>query len=46
VLRSLGHNESEAHRLLDAVLSSQKKFKDVQSLIEAIYQQSQKGAGG
>jgi Holliday junction DNA helicase RuvA len=42
VLRSLGHSESEARRLLDAALSSKKKFKDVQSLIEAIYQQSQR----
>jgi len=42
VLRSLGHGESEARRLLDAALSSKKKFKDVQSLIEAIYQQSHK----
>ena len=42
VLRSLGHSESEARRLLDAALASKKKFKDVQSLIEAIYQQSQK----
>ena len=42
VLRSLGHGESEARRLLDAALGSKKKFKDVQSLIEAIYQQSQK----
>ncbi len=42
VLRTLGHTESEAHRLLDAALSTKKKFKDVQSLIEAIYQQSQK----
>jgi holliday junction DNA helicase RuvA len=42
VLRSLGHNESEARRLLDAALGSKKKFKDVQGLIEAIYQQSQK----
>jgi holliday junction DNA helicase RuvA len=40
VLRSLGHSESESRRLLDAALSSKKKFKDVQSLIEAIYQQS------
>ena len=40
VLRSLGHNESEARRLLDTALSLKKKFKDVQSLIEAIYQQS------
>jgi Holliday junction DNA helicase RuvA len=42
VLRSLGHSESEARRLLDTALASKKKFKDVQSLIEAIYQQSQK----
>ena len=42
VLRSLGHGESEARRLVDTALSSKKKFKDVQSLIEAIYQQSQK----
>jgi Holliday junction DNA helicase RuvA len=42
VLRSLGHSESEARRLLDAALGVKKKFKDVQGLIEAIYQQSQK----
>jgi len=42
VLRTLGHGESEARRLLDTALASKKKFKDVQSLIEAIYQQSQK----
>lgn len=42
VLRSLGHSESECRRLLDAALSSKKTFKDVQSLIEAIYQQSQR----
>ncbi len=39
VLRSLGHSESEARRLLDAALAAKKKFKDVQGLIEAIYQQ-------
>jgi holliday junction DNA helicase RuvA len=42
VLRSLGHSETEARRLLDATLGSKKHFKDVQSLIEAIYQQSHK----
>jgi Holliday junction DNA helicase RuvA len=42
VLRTLGHTEGEARRLLDAALSLKKKFKDVQSLIEAVYQQSQK----
>ena len=40
VLRGLGHSESDARRLLDTALGSKKKFKDVQSLIEAIYQQS------
>ncbi len=40
VLRSLGHSESDARRLLDAVLSAKKKYKDVQSLLQAIYQQS------
>lgn len=42
VLRTLGHSESDARRLIDAALSSKKKYKDVQSLIEAIYQQSHK----
>lgn len=42
VLRSLGHSESEARRLLDAALATQKKFKDVQSLIEAVYQQTRR----
>lgn len=42
VLRSLGHSESDARRLIDNVLAAKKKFKDVQSVIEAIYQQSQK----
>ncbi len=41
VLRSLGHSESDARRLMDAALSAKKKYKDVQSLLEAIYQQSQ-----
>lgn len=42
ILRSLGHSESEARRLLDTALAAKKKFKDVQMLIEAIYQQSQR----
>jgi Holliday junction DNA helicase RuvA len=42
LLRSLGHSESEARKLIDAALAAKKKFKDVQSLIEAIYQQSHK----
>ncbi len=45
ILRGLGHGESEARRLLDTALGAKKKFKDVQSLIEAIYQQK-RGEGG
>jgi holliday junction DNA helicase RuvA len=41
VLRSLGHSESDARRLMDAALSAKKEYKNVQSLLEAIYQQSQ-----
>ena len=41
VLRQLGHSESDARRLLDAALAMKKKCKDVQSLLQAIYQQSQ-----
>jgi len=42
ILRQLGHSESDARRLLDAVLSAKKQYKDVQSLLQAIYQQGQK----
>ena len=41
VLRGLGHSESDARRLVDAALTAKKKYKDVQSLLQAIYQQSQ-----
>lgn len=40
VLRKLGHSESDARRLIDAALVQKKKFKDVQELLQAIYQQS------
>ena len=40
VLRKLGHSESDARRLIDAALVQKKKFKDVQDLLQAIYQQS------
>ncbi len=39
VLRSLGHTESDARRLIDAALAKKKKFKSVEELIQAIYQQ-------
>jgi Holliday junction DNA helicase RuvA len=40
VLRGLGHTESDARRLLDEALAGKGKYKDVQSLLQAIYQQS------
>jgi len=40
VLRTLGHTESDARRLMDAALSARKKYKDVESLLQAIYQMS------
>jgi len=42
ILRQLGHSEADARHLLDAALSAKKKYKDVQSLLQAIYRQSQK----
>jgi len=41
VLRKLGHTESDARRLLDTAIAQKKKYKDVQELLQAIYQQSQ-----
>ena len=44
VLRQLGHSESDAKRLIEAALGTKKKFADVESLIQAVYQSSQKKA--
>lgn len=41
VLRGLGHSESDSRRLVDTALATKKKYKDVQALLQAIYQQSQ-----
>ena len=38
VLCALGHNESDARRLLDSALGTKTKFKDVDSLLQAVYQ--------
>ncbi|HEX4129645.1 MAG TPA: Holliday junction branch migration protein RuvA [Pirellulales bacterium] len=38
VLRSLGHSESEARKLLDTALKAKKKYPDVETLLQAIYQ--------
>jgi len=41
VLRALGHSESDARRLLDEALTRKKKFKDVEDLLHAVYEQRQ-----
>jgi Holliday junction DNA helicase RuvA len=40
VLRSLGHSDVEARRLIDAAVESGEKFKDVETLLNAVYQQT------
>jgi len=40
VLLSLGHGESDARRLLDTALAEKNRYKDVDALLQAIYQQS------
>lgn len=37
-LRSLGHSEADARRLIDTALGTKKSFKDVDALLHAIYQ--------
>jgi holliday junction DNA helicase RuvA len=37
LLCRLGHSESEARRLLDAALGAKRKYKDVQELLQTIY---------
>ena len=44
VLRQLGHTESDARRLVEAALSAKKKYKDVQELLQAVYQQRREGS--
>jgi Holliday junction DNA helicase RuvA len=39
VLRSLGHSDAEARRLVDGLRDGKKKYKDVQEALEAIYRQ-------
>jgi len=46
VLRSLGHNEVDARKLIDGVLATKKKFKDVESLLQAVYRSSHEKEGG
>ena len=39
-LRTLGHSEADARRLLDGALKAKRKFADVEAMLQAIYQQS------
>lgn len=41
VLRALGHSESDARRLIDVALSRKTKYKDVEDLLHAVYEQRQ-----
>lgn len=46
VLRSLGHSDSDARRLIDALRQEKKKPKDVQEALESIYRQMHKPRAG
>jgi len=37
-LRSLGHSEADARKLIDAALEGKKKYKDVEELLRTVYQ--------
>ncbi|TWT34074.1 Holliday junction DNA helicase RuvA [Posidoniimonas corsicana] len=39
ILRTLGHSEADAKRLLDEAVSRKKKYKDVEALLHAVYEQ-------
>jgi Holliday junction DNA helicase RuvA len=42
-LRALGHSESDARRLIDEALKRKKKYKDVDELLRAVYDQRHGG---
>lgn len=42
-LRTLGHSDSDARRLLDAVLSQKKKYTSSEQLLQAVYDRRHKG---
>ena len=44
-LRTLGHSDADARKLLDGVLKTKRKFTDVEAVLQAIYQQSHGHAG-
>ncbi len=38
ILVSLGHSEADARKLLETPLKSKKKYKDIESLLQAVYE--------
>lgn len=42
-LRALGHSEADARKLLDDALGRKKKYKDVDEMLRAVYEQRQGG---
>jgi holliday junction DNA helicase RuvA len=40
ILRALGHGEAEARRLVDGALEKQRKYKDVDALLHAVYEKT------
>jgi len=40
LLCSLGHSDVDAQKLVDSALASKKKFKDVESMMQAVYERS------
>lgn len=42
-LRALGHSDNDARRLLDDALARKKKYKSVDELLRAVYEQRQSG---
>lgn len=42
-LVTLGHSESDARKLLDSALAVKAKYKDIDELLRAVYQQTQRG---
>jgi Holliday junction DNA helicase RuvA len=43
VLLTLGHSESDSRRMIDTALGGKKKYKDVQALLHAVYEQRHDG---
>lgn len=43
ILCSLGHSELEARKMLDGVLKTKRKFKDVEEMLQAVYDNSAAG---